>query len=83
MLKIGQPASAKPDDQAPTSEDSSKPVYGKQLSVNDLFEGRLWLTTVSTLNRVCRPGGHYWDHYPGALSLCDVIATPLKIGHSQ
>ena len=24
---------------------------------------------------------HYWDHYPGALSLSQVTATHLKIGH--
>ena len=26
------------------------------------------------------PGGHYWDYYPGTLSLCQVTATHLKIG---
>ena len=26
-------------------------------------------------NRVCQPGGHYWDYYPDALTLSQVTAT--------
>ena len=33
-------------------------------------------------NRACHPGGHYWEHYPGALSLSQVNVTHLKIGHT-
>ena len=32
-------------------------------------------------NRECRPFGHYWDYYSGALSLRQVAATRLKIGY--
>ena len=32
-------------------------------------------------NRACRPGGHYWDFYPGALSVNQVTTAHLKIRH--
>ena len=31
--------------------------------------------------RVCHPGRHYWKYCIGALSLNQVTATHLKIGH--
>ena len=31
----------------------------------------------------CHPSDHYWDYYPGALSVSQVTATHLKIGHPQ
>ena len=30
-------------------------------------------------NKACRPTGHYWDSYPGAPSISDIIATHLNI----
>ena len=30
-------------------------------------------------NKFCHPGGHYWDYYPGALSVSQVTAIHLKI----
>ena len=33
------------------------------------------------INKACHPGGHNWDYYPGVLSLSQVIATHMKIGH--
>ena len=33
------------------------------------------------LNKEGHPGGHYWNYYPGALSLSQVTANHLKIGH--
>ena len=34
-------------------------------------------------NGACWLGGHYWNYYPGALSLSQVITTYLKIRHLQ
>ena len=34
-------------------------------------------------SKACHPGGHYWDYYPGTLSLSQVTAPHLKAGHPQ
>ena len=39
------------------------------------------VSTLHAKNRTCRPGGYYWDYYPGALSLIQVTVTHLKIRH--
>ena len=31
-------------------------------------------------NRACYPGGHHWNHHPGALSLSQVTTTHLRMG---
>ena len=45
----------------------------------------VWLNASSddlfaSVCRTCRQSGHYWDYYPGALSLSQVSVTQLKIG---
>ena len=39
------------------------------------------LITSGLTSWLYHPGGHYWNYYPGALSLSQVTATHLKIGH--
>ena len=35
------------------------------------------------LSNACVPGGHYWDYYPGALSLSQDIVSHLKIKYFE
>ena len=32
-------------------------------------------------SKACHPNGQYWHNYPGALSLSEVTAIHLNIGH--
>ena len=33
------------------------------------------------VNRVCHPGGRYWNYNPGVLYIIQVTAPDLKMGH--
>ena len=46
-------------------------------SISSARGNLLWCVLSVLVNRVCRTGGHYWDHYPG-----QVIAAYLKIGQA-
>ena len=50
-------------------------------SNDEMFRTPAWKWSQEDIDRACHPGGHYCDYYPGALSLSEVTATHLKIGH--
>ena len=66
-------------------QDDQTEVTESKISAQDdnIGKGEGCVVMYETLRNewVCHPGGHCWDYRPGALSLGEVTATYLKIGH--